>query len=422
MSKTNEQNLRDRYFSNDIFKLGEIVEDTNTGEKMKILDRGSNYVTVASEKGIVKKWLNQIIETVAEIPANKVAEIDESANENKVAELPAKDPNFELTESGQIKIFGYETRNFDVDTSEFVIEQFSEFKDLYSQHQIIKCLDFALHEDDLARRYDLIEKVEGFYAKQNLPAPLLVEVIKNDTERTRIAEILATVAGISVVKSNNSQTVTNSVKALKEKYQTKKQWEVLMPFLKLAREAGLPGAVQNLPYNVNISEEEMRDQIVLDVFEENIDLIVTDLEYDDIAEAFEESDFSDITIEEGLSIETRHKLAVKLKQHAPQLEIRRERALNKSASSSVLMQRARRLAETMMKRRLFHKPVEQMTRQEKERFESGAGKRKALIAKLATRLVGKVRALQSARLHHQNTPVSHAHDHALEKIAKAGAS
>ena len=67
MSKTTEKTLRDQYFSNDIFKIGDIVEDTNSGEKMKILDRGSNYVTVASSTGIFKKWLNEITEEVTEI-------------------------------------------------------------------------------------------------------------------------------------------------------------------------------------------------------------------------------------------------------------------------------------------------------------------------------------------------------------------
>lgn len=411
MSKTPEKTLRDRYFSNDIFKIGDIVEDTTSGEKMKILDRGSNYVTVASSAGIFKKWLNEITE--------EIVKIDEIINENKVSKEVFIDTDFEIMESGQLKIFGYETRNFNVELSEFLIEQFSEFTDLYSKHQIVKCLDFALHESDLSRAYDLLEKVDGFYSKQNLTSPLIVEIVKNDTERTRIAEILATVAGIKPDK-NNAATVTNSVKALKDKYQTRRQWEVLMPFLILARDAGLTGAVQNLPYGVSSFTEEQRDEIVLDVFEENLDLVVADLEYDDIAEAFEEEDFDTLTIEEGLSIETRNKLSIKLKQHAPQLEVRRERALNKSASSSVLMQRARRLAETMMKRRMFHKPATEMSRQEKERFESGAGKRRALIAKLAQRLLGKVRMLQTARLHHTDTPVSHTHDRATANIAGRG--
>lgn len=416
MSNTKpEDNMRDRYFSNEIFKIGDLVEDTNTGEIVKILDRGSNYVTVATSDSVKKKWLYEVKEVVAPV-------VDVTApvivQENK---------DFELLESGQIRIFGYDTKNFDADLSEFIIEQFSEFDDLYSKHQIIKCLDAAFEDCSADRKYELLERVNKFYAKQEIESPIIVEVMKNDTERTRIAEILATLADIQPTKSNN-KTVTDSIRSLKEKYQTRKEWEVLMPFLKMAQEAGLPGAVQNLPYGVNTTKNESYlDDVVIEALSENFELLVEDLDLDDIAAAFDEADYSDVMLSEVLSIETRNKLSIKLKQHAPQLEIRRDRALNRSASTGVLMQRARRLAEIMVKRRMFHKSAENMTRQEKERFESGAGGgRTALIAKLASRLIGKVRMLQNARLHHSPTPASHTHDHATASIHhavnKSGAS
>lgn len=404
-NKNTEDNLRDRYFSNEIFRIGDLVEDTKSGELMKILDRGSNYVTVATNNAIVKKWLYEVSEQVTQIVEEVVLEV-----------VKEKSKDFELLESGQIRLFGYDTQNFDSELSEFIIEQFSEFTDLYSQHQIIKCLDLAMTLEESSegdRIYELLGKVDKFYSKQNMSAPLIVEVLRNETERTRIAEILATLADIKPSKAN-SQTVTSSIKALKEKYQTRKQWEVLIPFLKLAQESGLTGALQNLPYGVATFSvrEEYLDDVVIDALTENFELLVEDLEYDDISEAFDTEDYSDELISETLSVETRNKLSIKLKQHAPQLEIRRDRALNRAASTGVLMQRARRLAEVMLKRRIFHKPVSDMTRQEKERFEGGASKRKTLVAKLAQRLVGKVRMLQNNRLHHSATPASHTHDKA----------
>lgn len=406
-NKNTEKTLRDRYFSNDIFKIGDLVEDITTGEQMKILDRGSNYVTVATNEGILKKWLNQITEDIT--PKTEIVDI--------VLEK-VSDSNFIILESGQIQIFGYITKNFNIELSEFVIEQFTEFTDLYSKHQIIKCLDMALSESDADRAYTLLDKVEKFYATQCMESPLIVEVLKNDTERTRIAEIIATVAGVPVSASNNNKTITDSIKALKEKYQTRKQWEVLMPFLKMARDTGLIGATQNLPYSMlslapSMAQEEFsKEEIIFDVLAENIDLVVDDLEYQDLEETFVGDEFVDDLISEVLSIEDRNKLAVKLKQHEPILDVKRQRALSRGASTAVLMQRARRLAEVMMKRRMFHKPVGELSRQEKERFESGAGGRKAAIAKLAQRLVSKVRMLQTTRMHHTSTPVSHTHDKA----------
>lgn len=418
-NKKTEKTLRERYFANEIFVIGTLVEDVKTGEKVKILDRGPNYVTVVSSSGISKKWLSEIIEeptsTVVEVQENTVTDIIL----DHVEPVEKIDTEFVLLESGQIKMFGHETKNFNSDLSTLIIEQFGEFDDLYSKHQIVKCLDFAMHESDSDRVYDLLEKVDKFYVKQNMHAPFIVEALKNDIERKRIAEILASIANSEVVQSNYT-TVVNAIKSLKEKYKTKQQWEVLWPFLKLAQSAGLSGIMVNLPFsfdNKQTNEEILMYDTIIEALEDNLDLLVEDLDFDDINEAFDDSDF----IDEELSIEARNKLSRKLMQRAPQLIVRRERAMQRTASTEVLMQRARRLAEVMVKNRIFHKPAQDMSRQEKERYESGAGKRKTLIARLAQRLVGKVRVLQTARMHHTHSPVSQKHDKALANTAN-GAS
>jgi hypothetical protein len=142
----NEKTLRDKYFANAIFCIGDLVEDTSTGEQMKILDRGSNYVTVATSTGVIKKWLNEIQE--------------QTLTEAVVISEKLIDPDFEILESGQIKLFGYETKNFNDELSTLVVEQFSEFSDLYSKHQIVKCLDIAIAEDNLDTAYELLQKVD----------------------------------------------------------------------------------------------------------------------------------------------------------------------------------------------------------------------------------------------------------------------
>ena len=313
MSKLNEKTLRDKYFANEIFRVGELVEDLTTHEQMKILDRGSNYVTVATSNGIIKKWLNEVVDVTHEYVSETTGE---SAHHTTITEIMI-DIGFELLESGQIKMFGYETKNFDYDLSEFMIEQFGEFDDLYSKHQIIKCLDLAIQENDNDYAYTLLQKVEGFYEKQNQYTPLIVEALKNDRERTRIAEILATVAGNKPATSN-SATVTDAIKTFKAKYPLRKQWEVLWPFLKLAQAAGLPGALQNLPYSfgdsTTISEEQIIDDLTIDIMEENIQLLVDDLVYEDIEETFSEDEFDEMLVE-GLSIDSRNKLGIKLRQH-----------------------------------------------------------------------------------------------------------
>lgn len=396
---TTEKSIRDKYFANEIFKYGDIVEDTKTGAQMKILDRGSNYVTVAIGDEVKKKWLNEVKEILDE-KAALTAPTDE------------KPRDFVLLENGQIKMFGHVTHNFDVELSALVLEQFEEFDDLYSKHQIIKCLDYAMGDPDMDRAYENLIKVESFYEKRGIQAPFIVEGLKTDVERKRLAEIIAAVADVRPSKTNY-QTVTQAIKALRAKYQSRKQWEVLWPLFKLATQAGMDGIMQNLPYTfenpskTGAVKEFVEDTAFYTVLEENIEDLVEDLEWEDVIEAFGEEDLSEDLLMETLSLDSRNKLSRKMSQHADFIEVRRARALNRAATSDVLMSRARRLAEIMLKRRMFHKDAHDMTRQEKERFESGAIGRRAVVAKLAQRLIGKVRQLQNARAHHHNTAVTH---------------
>jgi hypothetical protein len=409
---TTSNSIRDRYFAGEIFKYGDIVEDVKTGEKMKILDRGSNYVTVAMGDEVIKRWLNEVQEVSTPVLEEK-------------GDAPAP-VDFVLQEDGQIKLFGHVTQNFNQELSELVIEQFSEFDDLYSQHQIVKCLDYAIGDSDIDRAYDLLLKVEGFYGKKNKTVPFIVEALKTDIERKRMSEIIASIAEIRPSKTVN-QTVSQAMRALKEKYTSRKQWEVLWPLFKLAMASGIDGIRQNLPYTFGSPEstqaanESFDDLVFNAALEDNIDITVEDLEWEDVdCLLAEEEQLSEELLTEVLTLAGRNKLSHKMAQHSDYIAVRRTRAMQRSASTDVIMSRARRLAEIMLKRRMFHKNPAELNRQEKERFESGEPARRALVAKLATRLVAKVRALQSDRVHHATASVSHKPgDHT---VAQNGAS
>jgi hypothetical protein len=388
MTKT----LREKYVANEILRIGDIVEDTSTGESLKIIDRGSNYITVDGPTGVSKKWLNEV----------KVE-----------PEVEEKEQDFTLTETGQIKLFGYETVGFDASLSEFIIEQFKEFDDMYAKHQIVKLLDSAIVETNYDRKYDLLEKVSSFYTTHNIDEPMLVEAMKNELERKRIVEILATVAGSAVDKSVYT-TAKNAVTALKEKYIKRAQWEVLWPFLKMASAAGISGIMQNLPFNLDTQDKlepktgtvhedyDVYDEIA-EILEDNLDELIDSLDEEDLIEAFEDevSDefLSEEQLNEVLSLNSRIRLGRDMKMRKGALKVARARALTRGASTSVLMGRARKLAETLVKRRIFRKAAADMTRQEKERFEKGSFRRRALIARLAQRLFSKVRAAQTTRQH-----------------------
>lgn len=391
MTKT----LREKYVANEILRIGDIVEDAQTGESLKIIDRCSNYITVISEhtSSVSKKWLNDV-KLEPEIEAPAVTEV--------------KEQDFVLTETGQVKLFGYETVGFDASLSEFIIEQFSEFDDMYAKHQIIKLLDSAIVETNYDRKYELLEKVSTFYTSHNIAEPIIVEGMKNELERRRIVEILATVAGSPVDKSVYT-TAKNAVAALREKYTKRSQWEVLWPFLKMTKSAGITGVMQNLPFNLDLKDEIDPKQAaihedLIEILEDNFEELVQDLDEEDLLETFIDEDcteelLSEEQLDEVLSVDARARMGRKMKAHENNLQVRRARALTRGATTDVLTARARRLAEVMLKRRMFRKPAADMSRQEKERFEKGAVRRRALVAKLAQRLIGKVRAMQTARQH-----------------------
>lgn len=397
MELMDSNTLRTQYLANEIFRIGDIVEDSKSGEQLKILDRGSNYVTVESSAGIKKKWFSELIaesETIVE-----------------------KEPDFIMTETGQLKMFGYETKSFDEYLTYELLEQFSEFDDLYSKHQIVKLIDISLSESDLDKRYDALEKVSAFYAKQQITEPLIIEGFKTETERLRLAQIIAVVAGIETDSKSPYKTIKAAVEVLRKKYTEKKQWLVLWPFFVLIHNAGIHGILNTLPFKFDTKGvEDKPDSMPYDaklteeitqLLEDNIDELFDSFILEDAEETFSEDEYEDeyLTeeqLDEVLSFASRLRLGRKMSSREGSLEIRRARAMTRGATTDVLMGRARRMAETILKRKMFRKAPSAMSRQDKERFEKGASRRKLLVARLAQRLIGKVRAMQTVRLHAQN--------------------
>jgi len=353
MTKT----LRERYLDNEILLIGEIVKDQDTGEDVKILDRGSNYVTVESANGIHKKWIQDVIseETAGEQVKQNVEE------------------DFTLLESGQIKLFGYETRNFDENLSAFIVEQFKEFDDLYSKHQIIKLLDSALSESNIDHQYELLEKVSDFYKKHGIQEPLIIEGVKNSVERMRMAQIIASIAEIET-KPSPYETVSDAVKVLRKKYTDPKQWLVLWPFFKMVDASGITGILQQLPYKQDtktpIGHSSRVTEDILCLLESSIDEIANTFVVEDAIETFSADELS-----EAMQVGTC--------------------TLTPYTSTSILSDRAKRLAETLLKRNMFQKSPSEMSQDDKEIFDSIINRRKLLVAQLAQKLHSKIKELQS---------------------------
>ena len=61
--KFDEETLRNQYIKEEIYSIGTIVENINTGLKGKVLRRGTNYVIAVTEGDVMfKSWLRDLIE------------------------------------------------------------------------------------------------------------------------------------------------------------------------------------------------------------------------------------------------------------------------------------------------------------------------------------------------------------------------
>ncbi len=59
------KNLRENYVKENIFKLGQLVENLHTGLMGRIIRRGTNYLICVSEDNIMfKSWIQDVTEAV----------------------------------------------------------------------------------------------------------------------------------------------------------------------------------------------------------------------------------------------------------------------------------------------------------------------------------------------------------------------
>ena len=73
--KLDWKNLRDNYIKENIFKLGQLVEDLNTGLMGRILRRGTNHLICVTEDNMMfKSWIKDVTETtkiISGVPADQ---------------------------------------------------------------------------------------------------------------------------------------------------------------------------------------------------------------------------------------------------------------------------------------------------------------------------------------------------------------
>ena len=79
------KNLRENYVTGKIFKIGDLVENLNTGLIGKVIRRGTNYLICVTEENIMfKSWIRDLMEAKEiEVPSNNLKSLTKKAINRK---------------------------------------------------------------------------------------------------------------------------------------------------------------------------------------------------------------------------------------------------------------------------------------------------------------------------------------------------
>ncbi|UTS51989.1 hypothetical protein [Synechococcus phage BUCT-ZZ01] len=368
---------REDYINGNIFQVGDIVEDLNTGKVMQILDRGTNYLTVLDEstKEVVKKWIKDVKPT-----------------QESLSDKPVVD-------NGQIKWGVTVTEHLDETTAEVLAELFEETEDHFAWRQAVVTLDGALSESDNHKKYELLTRVETFLDNMGCDESLpIVAEQKSVAEQKRIAELIANAAETSIAASP-TETIEQALSKFEGSKLNESQWKVIDRLLEVAKKMGIQFKTKR-----KLKEEDELIDTLFTLIEQSLDEFDDTLVYEDLFEEFDESEFDTETFDENqinetLTYASRLKLAQAARRRSAQLHLAMKRKINRAATTKEKLGRARKMALTALKRRMFRKDVKDLSPQEKARFEMGAKKRTALVSRIAQRMLKRVNAVQAARLH-----------------------
>jgi hypothetical protein len=146
----------------------------------------------------------------------------------------------------------------------------------------------------------------------------------------------------------------------------------------------------------NLSDEEIMDEYGEDELG-----LVDDETGEEIPKSDEEDALDEQAIMEVLSRIERMKAKFRIRRTAAKRERATKIALKRYSNTATINKRARRLAIKLMKQRLLRgRDVSKLSVGEKERIERALEQRKAVIGRIATRLVPRVRKVEKARMSH----------------------
>lgn len=354
--------IREKYFNGEIFNIDEIVECANSGEVYKIVKRGSNHLLVQNESGsLISKWLQDVVQSSKHFGLQEGKEMKFSQTDKiKVARVIASSLGVEDVEK-------------------------SNNPELLINTALRKAKSKAMKPEYMQVVHSMLKtaKEAGIAYDEKLVASQVEEAVGPDN--TPETDPPAT-----DIKQPSIAKVGHTLEAEKDH-------------------------LRKMKIKHHLGEEKEEDE---EMSEEDIEKMINGLKDDDYLDAYDDEELHIIDADTGehiahlkeeteaimevLSRAERIRAKVRFARSESKREHRTQIALKTRSNSQTLNKRARRLAVQLMKQRLAKKPVDKLSIGEKERIEAIIERRKAIIGRIAMKLVPKIRKIETDRLTHRN--------------------
>ena len=366
---------REKYINEEIFNIGDVV--IHGGKELAIIHRGSNYVILEDKS---RAWLKDIKPTTK---VNEAIMVNQQ-EKLKAARIIAM-------------ALGYEDAADKTDPTLIVNTALRSIKNkpLTKEAKSI-----------LLRMLELAKKLEIKFDEN---------IIKEDTAQ---ADYKITKDGRKyhkIIRDKNSEEKeineisSDTVKSIDPEEHNLIHNDEKNPSSNYKK-------IRQIHLKVHESEDDEDDEFD----EDEIEKLLQDVSDEDIIEHGYEDDefhFIDYDSEEDLKEDEQFATGVinevlsrverlRAKARMMRTKAKRERAvkiaLKKKSSGEVLAKRARRIAIKMIEKKLARKPLNTLSVAEKERIEARIQRMKPVIAKVAMKMLPRVRQIEKSRLEHLN--------------------
>lgn len=418
-----KDDLRESYFRGEIFNVGEIVE--SDGQQYEIVKRGSNHLLLKEQSGkLVSKWIQDVTlvetalnpkdphgdykaksKTLQDIQMDPTTSKDpqmKAAVMQRKADLEREYAKHKSVKEGVIQQSG--TDDLDpptVDTN----STYNMAKDRLRYKDFVKLTKMSKGEV----KEDLEQEMNDFLATLKPPTPTGHTLnARDDSHRRR-----------KIAYHLGEESDLEEAKKKKEKKQAD-EFKPTAVEVKIGDDSQQLGANNSHGFDAFFNEEEEKD-----MSDEDIDKLIDSLSEDDIMDAYDNEELAVVDDETGEELEDDKEVNESLMEVLSRIERMRARvrfaktkskrerqvklALRRTSSNSTINKRARRLAISLMKKRMLRgRPASALSVGEKERIEKMIQKRKAVLNRIAMKLTSRVRQVEKARLSHskftQGTP------------------